>query len=136
MQRYDPAPAARVAYAAVRQLREEQGCTRGPVWCLLVREEQSWYIRHVERALMGLEPRQIQDAWRVDLTEYEGEDEAARWRVGPEIDHVKRTHPELAEWRFLEEIYRRRFFVIQAITVGVLLTVPAPMGDSPCVTVL
>ena len=131
---YDPEPAARVAYAAVRQLREEQGCRRGPVWNLLLREEQGWYVRHAERALMGLLPHEIQDAWRIDLTECG--DEALRWTAGQEIDHVKRTHPELALWGFLDERYRRRFSVIQFNAVGFYVAIPAWSGDLACVTAL
>jgi hypothetical protein len=131
---YDPAPAARVAYAAVRQLREEQGCRRGPVWNLLLLEERAWYLRHAERALMGLLPHQVQDAWRMDLTEFAPEEE--RWTVGPEIDHAKRTHPELDYWEALAEPYRRRFFVIQMNAVGFYVDIPAWSGDLPCVTAL
>ena len=131
---YDPEPAARVAYAAVRQLREEQGCRRGPVWNLLLREEQGWYVRHAERALMGLLPHEIQDAWRTDLTECLPQ--WLRWTVGPEIDHAKRTHPELARWRYLGERYRRRFSVIQFNAVGFYVDIPAWSGDLACVTAL
>jgi hypothetical protein len=131
---YNPEPAARVAYAAVRQLREEQGCRRGPVWNLLLREERDWYVRHAERALMGLLPHQVQDAWRMDLTEFAADE--LRWTVGQEIDHTKRTHPELDHRAVLGEQYRRRFFVIQMNAVGFYVDFPAWSGDLPCVTAL
>jgi hypothetical protein len=128
----DPEPAARVAYAAVRQLRAEQGCLKGPVWDLLLREEQEWYILHAGRAMMGLMAREIQDAWREDLTV--GRPPERRWRHGPQIDHSLRTHPELAHWNVLDDRFRRRFFVIQMNAVGMNVTITALLGDSPCVT--
>ena len=131
---YDPEPAARVAYAAVRQLREEQGCRRGPVWGLLLPEERSWYVCHAERALMGLLPHEIQAAWRADLTEFGTGGQ--RWTVGQEIDHVKRTHPELAEWGYLDARYRRRFSIIQYNAVGFYVAIPAWTGDLTFVTAL
>ena len=131
---HDPKPAARVAYVAVRQLREEQGCPRGPVWGLLTSEEQGWYIRHAERAMNGLLANQIQDAWRIDLTELA--EEGRRWRAAPDFDYAKRTHPELAEWGLLDERYRRRFFVIQMNAVAVHVTIPALLDGSPLVTAL
>lgn len=120
---YDPDPAARICYAAIRQLREEQGCSLGPVWALLVREEQSWFRDAALRAWRGWRPWQIHDAWRSELIE-DG------WQVAPEIDHAKKTHPELHPWEHLEEKFRRRFFMLQWTVAGLNLPVPPAESDS------
>lgn len=115
--RFDPEPVARVCYAALRQLREEQGCRRGPVWSLLVAPERDWYVRAAARAASGWLPEEIQAEWRREL-ELEG------WKPGPDIDHVKRTHPEMAGWEDLGEDLRRRYLVIQMVTTGCCLALP------------
>lgn len=122
-------PSARVWYAAVRQLREEQGLLRWPEWPFLTGEEQRWYVRHAERALMGMLPRQIHGAWRADLT---GDpDPAMRWQPGPEVDHVKRTHPDLGSWDDLPGDARSRFCLVQVIAVGLHVVLPDATGCSP-----
>jgi hypothetical protein len=126
---YDPEQAARVCYAAIRQLREEQGCSRGPVWNLLVPEERIWYRMAVQRAISGSSPDRIQDAWREEMM-------ARGWTAGPEIDHVKKTHPELREWDALDWDMRRRFFLLQMMTMGMYLEVPPRMRSSSPVTAL
>jgi hypothetical protein len=118
---YDPDPAARICYAAIRQLREEQGYPRGPVWGLLVREEQRWFRDAALRAWRGWVAHEIQGAWREELVE-DG------WTVAPEIDHVKRTHPELDPWEHLEEKFRRRFVVLQLMAAG--LDLPLTPGET------
>lgn len=124
---YDPDPAARICYAAIRQLREEQGCPRGPVWTLLVREEQRWFRDAALRAWRGCRPWQIHDAWRAELID-------AGWTVAPDIDHVKKTHPELEPWAALEEKFRRRFFVVQLMAAGLDLPLPVTETDLSPVT--
>lgn len=127
--RYGPEQAARVAYAAIRQLREEQGCQRGPVWALLVGEERAWYRAHIERAASGMLTAEMHGAWRREL-------EAEGWTAAPEIDHLKRTHPELVPWDALTEQQRRRFFVLQMLAVGLYLEIPPVPSDLSPVTAL
>ncbi len=119
---YNPEQAARVAYAAFRQLREEQGGERGPVWHLLVSDEQAWFIRFVELVMAGERLFAIHDQWYEKLT-------AAGWREGPRIDHVKRTHPDLLPWRTLPEHVQRRLYVVQMITLGLYLEVPPGVSE-------
>lgn len=125
---YTHEQAARVCYAAVRQLREEQGGERGPVWSLLVSDEQAWYLRFVEQAMTGRPLSRIHDDWYRELT-------AAGWREGPSTDHAKRTHPDLLPWTTLSEGVRRRLYLIQMITLGLYLDVPPSVpevsGSSP-----
>lgn len=120
--------AARICYAAIRQLREEQGCCRGPVWNLLPQAEQSWYAQAVARARRGWMPRQVHEAWRAELEE-------AGWRPGPEIDHCFKTHPELIPWDDLDGKYRLRFVLLQmnatALTIGVPLLWDIPEAVTP-----
>lgn len=119
--------AARVCHAAIRQLREEQGGRRGPVWGLLVAEERGWYLRAVERAVLGCTPDSVHRQWAEDLL-------AAGWQAGPEIDHGKRTHPELVPWGSLDEAARRRFFLLQMVTIGLFLPVRTGMAETSPVT--
>lgn len=120
--RYDPEPAARICYAALRQLREEQALAageppasaknrRGPVWNLLVKAEQGWYIRFAELARRGILPRDIHADWQGSLLEED-------WKPGPEADHDKRTHPELADWEDLDDMFKARFSLFQIMAVG------------------
>lgn len=122
---YEPEQAARVCHAAIRQLRDEQGFPRGPVWKLLVKEEQRWYVQAVNRAASGWLPSEFHDEWRRELLD-------AGWTAGPEIDHVKKTHPHLVPWDDLIEPVRRQLFVLQMNTTGMYLEVPPRMsGSSP-----
>ncbi|MCW2930001.1 MAG: RyR domain [Actinomycetia bacterium] len=131
--RYSPATSARVWYAAVRQLQEEHGLLPGPEWHLLVPEERCWYVRHAERALLGMLPREVHGAWRADLT---GDpDPSARWQPGPEADHVKRTHPDLERWDDLPGDARSRFRLLQLIAVGLHVVLPDPVGGSSRIAV-
>lgn len=114
---------ARIFYAALRQLREEQGCARGPVWSLLTREEQAWYVRSVELARKGLLPQHIHEAWASEMTD-------AGWACGPEIDHVNHTHPELANWDVLGAKYRLRFIALQMWATILTVGVPSGWGAS------
>jgi hypothetical protein len=120
---FDSERAARVAYAAIRQLREEQGQSRGPVWELLVPEERSWYRRAVELAAIGVRLPNIHDDWRRGL-------EQSGWACGPDIDHVKKSHPGLLPWPALSDDQRRRLSVLQMITMALSLDVmsgPVPV---------
>lgn len=119
---YTHEQAAGVCYAAVRQLREVQGGERGPVWSLLVSDEQAWYLRFVEQAMTGRPLSRIHDDWYQELT-------AAGWREGPSIDHAKRTHPDLLPWTTLSEGVRRRLYLIQMITLGLYLEVPPSVAE-------
>jgi hypothetical protein len=119
--------AARVCYAAIRQLREEQGGKRGPVWGLLVAEERGWYLRAVERSALGCTPASVHRSWVAELT-------AAGWLHGPEIDHGKRTHPDLVPWEVLGEPARRRFFLLQMVAIGLYLPVPSGLTETSPVT--
>lgn len=119
----DPERAARVAYAAVRQLREEQGDRRGPVWEMLVPRERLWYRTAVSRVASGVSLSEVHAEWCEFL-------EADGWAYGPVEDHVKRTHPGLAPWSSLPESLRRRLFLLQMITMGMALEV----GSSSPVT--
>jgi hypothetical protein len=119
---YNPEQAARVAYAAVRQLREEQGGERGPVWSLLVHDERVWYLRFVELVMTGRRLSLIHDEWYQELS-------AAGWREGPKIDHAKRMHPDLLPWTTLAEHVQRRLYVIQMITLGLYLEVPPAVSE-------
>lgn len=127
--RFDDEQVAEIAYAALRQLREAQGCHRGPVWGLLVKEERAWYARAVGRAARGCTPRTIHDEWRREMLD-------AGWVPGPEIDHVKRTHPELYPWEALGGPVRRRFFLVQMVTMAMYLEVPPALTVLPPVTAL
>lgn len=119
---YTHEQAARVCYAAVRQLREEQDGGRGPVWSLLVHDERDWYRRFVEQVRTGRPLSRIHDDWYQELT-------AAGWREGPSIDHAKQTHPDLLPWRTLPERVRRRLYLVQMITLGLYLEVPPAMPE-------
>lgn len=118
---YEPEQAARVCYAAVRQLREEQGDRRGAAWDLLPGQEREWYCRAMERAASGMLPAGIHGAWRREL-------EADGWIEAPDISHADRTHPELVPWDALGEPSRRRFFLMQMIACGLFLDIP--LGSS------
>lgn len=126
---FSPEQVARICYAALRQLREEQGCSRGPVWGLLTKAEQLWYVQCVERARMGMLPAQIHQAWLDDMTE-DG------WSCAPDIDHVKKTHPELAQWEDLDGKYRRRFIVMQMWAAALGMDVPSVWSGSGSVTAM
>jgi RyR domain len=114
---------ARVFYAALRQLRAEQGCSKGPVWDLLTAGEQRWYCRSVELARAGLLPPQIHGAWAQEMIQ-------AGWACGENIDHMRRTHPELGNWDELDGKYRLRFIALQAWTTTLTIDVP-PVWDAP-----
>lgn len=120
---------ARIFYALLRQLREEQGNHRGPVWNLLTTEEQGWYERSIELARMGLAPAQIHAAWAADAAQ-DG------WRCGPEIDRDGKTHPEMAHWDELDGKYRLRFILLQMVTTGLTIDVPNVWVTSRAVTAL
>jgi len=120
---------ARIFYALLRQLREEQGYQRGPVWNLLTAEEQGWYERSIELARMGLLPAQIHASWASDA----GQD---GWTCGPEIDRNGKTHPEMASWDELDSRYRLRFILLQMVTTGLTIDVPDVWGASRAVTAL
>ena len=119
--------AARVCHAAIRQLREEQGSPRGPVWGLLVAEERGWYLRAVELAAAGCTPASVHRQWMASLL-------AAGWSAGPDIDHAKRTHPDLLPWEDLGEDARRRFFLLQMVAIGLYLPVYAGLTETSPVT--
>lgn len=119
--------AARVCHAAIRQLREEQGGHRGPVWGLLVAEERGWYLRAVERSAAGCTPASVHRLWMTDLL-------ADGWEPGPEIDHAKRTHPDLVPWEALDEGARRRFFLLQMMAIGLYLPVYGGVAEESPVT--
>lgn len=123
---FDPEGTARVAYAAIRQLREEQGQARGPVWEMLVPGERLWYLRAVGLAAMGVRLPDIHADWRSRLEE-EG------WGHGPDTDHVKKIHPGLLAWDALPASERRKLSVLQMITMALVLDV---MGCSVPVTSL
>jgi hypothetical protein len=119
----DPASAARVCYAAVRQLRAEHGQRRGPVWALLCEEERAWYIRDAERTWAGLVPRRVHEAWRDDM-------ERLGWKPGTETDHCLLTHPDLRPWEELTDSSQRRYLVIQMIIVVLFLDIE-PRSEIP-----
>jgi hypothetical protein len=119
--------AARVCYAAIRQLREEQGGKRGPVWGLLVAEERGWYLRAVERSALGCTPASVHHSWMAELAD-------SGWLHGTEIDHVKRTHPDLVPWEALDVLARRRFFLLQMVAIGLYLPVPPGLTETSPVT--
>lgn len=121
---FDPERVARVAYAAIRQLREEQGYQRGPVWELLVTEERGWYRAAVQDLAFGVRLAAVHETWRLRL-------EQAGWTYGPEADHVKRTHPGLVPWSALPEHLKRRLSVAQMITMALCMDL---MSDSSPVT--
>lgn len=119
--RYRHDQVARVCYAALRQLREEQGGSRGPVWDLLTDQEQQWYILLVELARQGLMPVNIHGTWCARLIQ-DG------WTRGGEISHSKRVHPELTEWSDLTAEQRMRYTVIQMNVNAMTVDVPAVWG--------
>jgi 8-oxo-dGTP pyrophosphatase MutT (NUDIX family) len=125
--RFEHAQVARVAYAAIRQLREETGCRRGPVWNLLGQDEQGWYLRAVERARRGMVPELIHDSWYEEMT-------AAGWVYGREVDHARKTHPELVPWHHLDEKYRILFISLQYQATALTLEVPPCWGTTSLVT--
>jgi hypothetical protein len=121
---FDHERIARVAYAAIRQLREEQGHPRGPVWELLVTEERAWYRAAVHDLAFGVRLAAVHDEWRARL-------EAAGWTYGPDVDHVKKTHPGLVPWSALPEPLKRRLSLAQMITMALCMDM---MSDSSPVT--
>ena len=126
---YDPARAARVCYAAIRQLREEQGFDKGPVWRLLVVAEQDWLCEACNLAANGWMSYEIFAEWR-RVRELDG------WRLGQEIDHAKKTHPELVDWKTLPEDVQQRYFLLQMMTSALHLVVPPALtGSSPVAAV-
>lgn len=112
---HDPAQVARICYAAIRQLREERGLRKGPVWSLLISQEREWLIDAVRRTHIGLHPRRVFEFWRTDL-------EADGWKEGRDIDFEKRTHPALRDWDDLDQDVRDQFVLLQLMAVGMELS--------------
>jgi hypothetical protein len=116
---FDPERAARVAYAAIRQLREEQGDERGQEWESLAAEDQSWYRRAVGLAAIGVRLPDIHADWCRGM-------ESSGWSYGPELDRERRAHPGMLPWTALSGAQRHRLSVLQMITMALVLDLMSP----------
>lgn len=125
--RYAHEQVARVCYAAIRQLAEEQQQPRMPSWNRLRPAERYWWVQSVARARMGMMPEQIQDALRLDLL-------AEGWRPGEAVDHEQKIHPVLVPWRDMHIKRRIQFQVLQMNAVALTLDVPPVWAEIECVT--
>ena len=125
--RYTHEQVARVCYAAVRQLAQENGMPGRPVWGLLCAAERGWWVQAVVRARGGMLPEQIQEAMRLELL-------ADGWQPGEAVDHARKIHPGLVPWHDMGINLRKQFQLLQMNAVVLTLDVSPAWSEIDCVT--
>jgi hypothetical protein len=118
---------ARAWYAAVRQLAQDDGSPRRPVWDLLPAAERAWLVLCAARTRMGWLPEQVQESLRRDLL-------ADGWRPGAVIDHCEKTHPALVPWNDMGVKWQTQFRLLQMTAVALTLDVLPTWAWMDCVT--